>query len=122
MSEPAILVIDDDIDIREAIAEIVARNGYRVLEAADGNEALALLRGGARPVGIILDLMMPGMNGYAFRAAQLADPALADIPVIVMSGGGSVPAAAAQLAAAGYLVKPFELHDVAVALDRLKKA
>ena len=98
-----VLVIDDDADIREALRCLLEAEGHRVTEAADGRMALGSLARGRVDV-IVLDLMMPVMNGWEFREAQRGDPALADIPVIVIS-------AAAQrrpVEAAAFLAKPFD--------------
>ncbi len=80
-----VLVVEDDDDLREATAEILMHAGYRVATAPNGARALDCLRGGLRPAVILLDLMMPVLSGRGFRAGQLADPAFADIPVVVVS-------------------------------------
>jgi CheY-like chemotaxis protein len=108
-----ILVVDDERDIRDTIAELLADEGYAVEEAGDGAEALAKARD-CHPVVVLLDLMMPGMNGWEFRARQRGDPELAGIPVIVLSALGKVPA----LDAAAYLQKPFGLEDLLSAVKR----
>jgi len=90
-----ILVVDDDRSFREVIAEILCAEGFHVAQAEDGASALAHLRYEAgRTTLILLDLTMPGMNGRQFREAQLADPALARIPVAVLSSSDAdgVPA------------------------------
>src|SRR5689334_6104245 len=79
-----ILVVDDDEDILEALRDLLRDEGYDVVAARDGRTALERLRGGLRPRLILLDLMMPTMNGYEFRREQRADPALAGIPTIVV--------------------------------------
>jgi CheY-like chemotaxis protein len=81
-----ILVIDDDADIRDSLAEILSDEGYTVRTFANGAEALEHLRHeGTAASLIILDLMMPGMNGWAFREVQSHDERLAAIPVITIS-------------------------------------
>lgn len=81
-----VLVIDDDDDLREGVVGVIESAGYPAAGARTGREAFALLRGGAlRPAVILLDLMMPGMTGWQFRAEQMADPELASIPVIFVS-------------------------------------
>jgi CheY-like chemotaxis protein len=78
-----ILVVDDDADIRELLSELLAEAGYRVATATNGRDALDYLRGSSeRPCVILLDLMMPELNGWQFRDAQLQDRNLADIPVV----------------------------------------
>jgi CheY-like chemotaxis protein len=81
-----VLVVDDDRDIRDSLVEMLEHLGYAALGASNGLDALAALRTCSElPCVILLDLMMPGMDGHGFRAAQRAEPAWADIPVIVLS-------------------------------------
>jgi CheY-like chemotaxis protein len=103
----SVLVVDDENDIREAMSELLAEEGYVVFGAGDGAEALKQLRD-HHPAVVLLDLMMPGMNGWEFRAAQKGDPDLSTIPVIVLSALGRV----AGLDAAGYIEKPFEVQQL----------
>jgi CheY-like chemotaxis protein len=107
-----VLVVDDDTAIRESVAEILRDEGYAVQEASNGQEALDRLRAEGPPCLILLDLMMPIMDGFQFRAAQLADRALAAAPVVVMSADGNVEGKAASLSAAGALKKPLLLGDL----------
>lgn len=105
-----VLVIDDDVAIREALEAVLEDEGYAVQSAANGREALALLRTGeGQPTVILLDLMMPVVNGWEFRAAQQGDPSLAPIPVVVLSADRDVAAKAAALQVSGYLAKPINL-------------
>ena len=86
-----ILVVDDEDDLRETVQSILELEGFRTVGACNGLEALERLRDGSeRPSLILLDLMMPRMNGWDFRAHQLADPALEGIPVVVMTANGNV--------------------------------
>jgi CheY-like chemotaxis protein len=87
---PSVLIIDDDSNSREALAELLADEGYVVAAAANGAEGLAYLRSGQPAHVILLDLMMPGVDGWDFRAEQKRDAALAQIPVIVMSAAGKL--------------------------------
>jgi CheY-like chemotaxis protein len=80
-----ILVVDDDFSAREVLTELLQDHGYSVISAADGREALNYLRDASPPGIIILDLMMPVMDGWEFLEHQSHDPALLDIPVIVTS-------------------------------------
>jgi len=75
-----VLVVEDDRDVRESLVAVLEDAGYRVMSAADGRAALDLLRAGPRPAVILLDLMMPVMDGFEFRAEQVRDPSLADVP------------------------------------------
>lgn len=105
-----ILVVEDDHAIRDAIAEVLAERGYLVSCASNGAEALELLATGDPPGLIVLDLMMPVMDGWAFRMAQLEDPRLARIPVLVVSAGQLREGEAlAALGVDAFLAKPFEL-------------
>src|SRR5262249_27660442 len=84
-----VLVVDDDADVRGMLAQVLELEGYDVVTAADGREALRRLEE-RRPFLVLLDLMMPGMNGWQFRAEQLKQPGIADVPVVVLSGDGSM--------------------------------
>ena len=84
MAEP-VLVVEDDPDLREMMEQMLHLEGFATLTAPNGLEALNLLNGGAPVKVILLDLMMPVMDGWEFRRRQLADPKLAGIPVVVMS-------------------------------------
>jgi DNA-binding response OmpR family regulator len=103
----SVLIVDDEIDIREAVAELLSEEGYEVIDAGDGAEALRKARQ-FHPSVVLLDLMMPGMNGWEFCAQRKGDPELERIPVIVLSALGRVQG----IDAAGYLQKPFELDDL----------
>ena len=86
-----VLVIEDDPDVRNALAELLSGEGYQVSATADGAEALDTLRGGLLPSVIVLDLMMPNMDGWDFRRAQLEDPTLAPVPVVLLTASGFRP-------------------------------
>jgi CheY-like chemotaxis protein len=114
-----ILVVDDDAPIREALAEVLEDEGYQVRSAANGREALELLRSGwAPPAVILLDLMMPVMSGWEFRAEQQSDQALASIPIVVLSADRDVRGKAASLQAQAYLAKPVDLADLLDTVSR----
>jgi CheY-like chemotaxis protein len=83
-----VMVVDDDDDIRETLTGLLEDEGYTVCACSTGQEALDALRAGALPRVILLDLMMPVMDGVEFRRAQLADPRFADIPVILITAAG----------------------------------
>lgn len=102
-----ILVIDDDSDIREVVGEALEFAGYEVATAREGREGLALCRS-FRPTLILLDLMMPGMSGWEFRAAQQEEAALAKIPVLVVTALGQDP----DIRVSAVLAKPFRLDDL----------
>jgi len=109
----SVLLVDDDELVRDALVALLEEQGYAVAGAADGREALALLRGGGfRPGLIILDLMMPVMDGWEFRAAQLEDAELASIPVVVFSAHHAARQAAATLGAVTALAKPLDVDEL----------
>jgi two-component system, chemotaxis family, chemotaxis protein CheY len=89
LNPKSILVVDDDTDIRESLRDALGDEGYTVLVASNGMEALELLPTLKKPFGIILDLNMPVMNGAAFYRAMRAVPAWADVPVVISSSAPS---------------------------------
>lgn len=113
-----VLIVDDDPAIREAMRTALQVEGLAALVAADGDEALAQLRGGIEPCLILLDLRMPRMNGWAFRDAQLQDPGLARVPVAVFSASGQGHEEVERLAATDCLCKPVEVERVVDAVLR----
>lgn len=113
-----VLVVDDDFDILTTVVQILRDEGYGASGAANGVEAMERLRGGPSPCLILLDLMMPVMNGWQFRTEQRQDPTFAAIPVIVMSGDAGIDGKAASVGAAGYLKKPIELETLLETVDR----
>lgn len=103
-----VLLIEDDEDIRIATAECLEVEGFAVIGAESVDDGLAHLRGGISPAVILLDLMMPGRSGWDFRREQLADPALRNIPVIVLSASRIKPESLHQNMGEVVLVpKPF---------------
>jgi CheY-like chemotaxis protein len=80
-----ILIVEDDVDLREMMAQLLTLEGFRAVSVANGKEALQYLASGQSPEVILLDLMMPVMDGWEFRRRQQADPTLSDVPVIVLS-------------------------------------
>jgi CheY-like chemotaxis protein len=116
-----ILIVEDDADVREDLADLLRHKGYEVTTAANGRDAHDGIQGLAgRPDLILLDLMMPVMDGWQFRALQLQDPALATIPVVILSGAGDVRREAAALGAAGYVKKPFKLNVLLSAIEHAR--
>ena len=107
-----ILVVEDDLATREALSLYLSIDGYAVATAANGREALDRLRAGPRPRLILLDLVMPVMDGPTFRAEQRRDPALADVPVLIVSGDGAAEQKAAALGAVGHVRKPFMMDEL----------
>ncbi len=113
-------MVDDDTDIREGLREILEDAGHGVTEARNGRDALGALRAAeALPDLILLDLMMPVMDGFQFRREQLADPRLAAIPVIVLSADGQMGERAGALGDALSLRKPIHLDQLLEVVARL---
>ena len=112
-----VLVVEDDVDIRQALMEILEEHGFAALGARDGAEALDLLsRAAELPCLILLDLMMPVMDGASFREAQREDPRLASIPVVVLSAYRDVDRHAAPLDAVSVLRKPPSVRELVTVL------
>jgi DNA-binding response OmpR family regulator len=114
-----VLVVEDDDDLRGSLTHSLQCEGYDVDEARNGREALEHLHDGKLPGCILLDLMMPVMNGWQFRQAQQEDPnrAIADIPVIVLSAVGGHVQKVEPLDAVAFMRKPFDLD---VLLDTIQ--
>ncbi|HEX9398776.1 MAG TPA: response regulator [Anaeromyxobacter sp.] len=111
-----ILIIEDDADIREALADAMRDAGAEVVVAADGVDGLARLRDGARPVVILLDLRMPRLGGEEFLREMRADPRFEHIPVITMTAGSSVAEGTDIVAR---LHKPFDVDDLRQIVESL---
>lgn len=111
-----VLVVEDDPGLAEALAEALAGEGYRVHVAPDGAAALEWLEGGRRPDLVLVDVMMPVMDGPAFRQRQLAEPALAAIPTLAMTA--AVDHRLVQMRVDGWLRKPIPLETLLAAARR----
>jgi two-component system, chemotaxis family, chemotaxis protein CheY len=109
--QPTVLVIDDDPDLVRLMAKFLKLEGFAPVSASNGHDALTYLRNGGEASVILLDLRMPVMDGWAFRAAQRADPVIANIPVIVLSGVES-SVVQQQLDAAASFQKPASFAEV----------
>jgi CheY-like chemotaxis protein len=105
-----ILIVEDDADIRDTLAEILEYEGFDVVPAAGGRDALEHLRAGLQPGHIHLDLMMPGINGWGVAGQLRQFPALAGVPVVVMSGIHDIERQTASLPVDGRLTKPVEVE------------
>jgi CheY-like chemotaxis protein len=101
-----VLIVEDDADLREMMAELLQLEGYRTRSVTNGREALDYLERPDRPDVILLDLMMPVMDGWEFRRRQMADPSLANVPVVVLSALD--PARGRDLAGALFMKKPLD--------------
>ena len=114
----AVMVVDDDDDIRETITLLLQGEGYTTLESRSGREALARLKAGGEVAVILLDLRMPDMSGPEVFRELKGDPALARIPVVVMSGDNAARAIASGIGADACLVKPIELGTLLATADQ----
>ena len=108
--ERLVLVVDDDPDILQTLGLCLTTEGYRVLMAANGREALDLLQN-ERPSVILLDLMMPVMDGWQF-VHELEQRGQRDVPLLILSADRAVQGHAQQLRASGHLAKPFDLDEL----------
>ena len=116
MDTARVLVVDDDTELRESFIEVLQDSGFLTASAANGFEALQQLRTDSLPCLILLDLMMPRMDGRTFRERQLEDSRLRDIPVVVVSACRDVAAETRGLRAAAVLKKPLDIHDLLAAV------
>jgi len=117
-----VLVVDDDEDIREVLREVLTTQGYTVEVGKDGQEALDKLEGSTRAPVILLDIMMPNMDGDAFLTELRRRPALASAPVVIISGSTGARELARKHAVTADLGKPFELDDLLDLVRRLVHA
>ena len=101
-----VLVVDDDYALLDAVKDVLEDEGYEVSVAANGLEALKELRRGERPNVILLDLMMPVMNGWEFREEQLRDQSLAAIPTVIITAHNRPDESARELGAVSCIRKP----------------
>ncbi len=113
-----ILVVEDHVDTAEAFAIIFEARGLHVSVASNGADALTILEHDQNFCAILLDLMMPGMDGRTFRRAQRADARMADIPVIIVSGDPTISEAARQLGVSNFLQKPIDPVELVKAVER----
>jgi DNA-binding response OmpR family regulator len=107
---PTVFIVEDDLDTREMLGRFLEMEGYQVETAANGKLALERLYEGTRACVILLDLMMPVMDGWQFRREQVRDAALANIPVIVVSAAGRDRID--KIEANAYLSKPVDLDEL----------
>jgi CheY-like chemotaxis protein len=113
-----VMTVDDDAELQVSIVDVLEDKGFCPVVAADGLEALDLLRGGFRPSVILLDLRMPRMDGWNFRLEQNRDVVLRDIPVVVTTAeplNDSVKRA--QFGKVGWLPKPFGVEALVTAIE-----
>lgn len=118
MGDFTILLVEDDFDVREALAETLRDEGYRVECAVDGEQAPDYLRAGGKPGLILLDLMMPRMSGTEFRMVQKVDPQLCGVPVVLLSADGRMEEKARALETDGAIRKPLNLDELFEVIQR----
>jgi two-component system, OmpR family, response regulator len=116
-----VLVVDDEEPIRSTLIEAFELEGYAVRAASNGVEAFDVMRR-FRPSAIVLDLMMPVMNGWEFLEQCRSDAACSDTPVLVISAYSKLPQEAARLGVKACIAKPFDLEVLLGAVDRLVRA
>lgn len=116
-NDPLVMVVDDDDEIREALVDVLSDRGYRIVAAADGQQALDRLRTGPHPNAIFFDLWMPVMDGWQLLEALLQDPALSRIPRVVLTAARGQRAR--DLNVAEVLTKPVRLEHVLGLVERL---
>ena len=107
-----ILIVEDDPDFRDTLTDLLRLEGYGVEQVTNGREALEHLRHSAAPCIILLDLMMPVMSGWEFREQQRQDPALAQIPVAILTGVRNSADRVEALDAVGYFQKPVNFQEL----------
>ena len=119
-SPSPVLLVDDDSGVRKTLARFLGRDGISVVEADNGQVALTYLQGGGAASVIVLDLRMPVMDGFKFREQQRREPAIADIPVIVLSGADTDRFA--ELDAVATFEKPASFSELAKVVRELTNA
>ena len=117
-SNRAVLVIDDDDDVRESLVDVIQETGRQAFGAPSAVVALRLLETLPRPCLILLDVMMPGMNGIEFIEVVQKRPDAVDFPILVISATSAIERAKYYTAVLGALRKPIGLQDLRAALDK----
>ncbi len=113
-----VLLVEDDVSLRDTLVEVLADEGHEVRSAPDGAIALQELRGWDVDV-IVLDIMTPVMDAFEFRRHQLAEGVAPDARILILSAGRELQRAAERIGADAWLSKPFRLLDVIETVERL---
>lgn len=113
-----ILVVEDDNSIRELLVELLQSEGYIVASAVNGLEGLKLLQNQEQPDLILIDLMMPVMDGYTFRSEQMKNTKWSKIPVVVMSAEANAKEKMKNFGITAFLSKPVELDTILKTVER----
>jgi CheY-like chemotaxis protein len=121
MTNPTVLVVDDDAEIRQALAELLQDEEYSVLLAANGKEALDLIARGLKPDVILLDVMMPVMDGWHFLSARLRDPDLVEVPIIIISAGQEAEREARKVGVFEVAKKPLHVDDLIHRIEECRR-
>ncbi len=121
MTRTTVLVVDDDAEIRQAIAELLEDEEYGVLLAANGKEALDLVTKGLRPDVILLDVMMPVMDGWHFLSARLKHPDLVEVPIIIISAGQEAEREARNVGVFEVAKKPLHVDDLIRRIEECRR-
>jgi CheY-like chemotaxis protein len=116
------MIIDDDDDLRKALTLIMSTYGYDVAAFGDARRALGALESGTEPFLILLDLMMAGMSGWEFRAAQLGNAKLTGIPVVVLTAANTLTDGVHSLSGVEVIPKPFALDSLLAIVGRYASA
>ena len=114
-----ILIVEDDLDVARLLAEVLEAEGYCTAIAGNGCEALDHLRNDGHPDLIVLDMMMPVMDGWKFREEQRKLPASASIPVLTVTADGDARGKAASIQAAGHVAKPVDIDRLLDEVERI---
>src|SRR5262245_23002195 len=112
MGKLVVLVVDDDVEIRQALTDILEDENYSVRAAANGREALELVSRGPSPDVILLDVMMPVMDGWHFLSARLGHPRLIEVPIIIISAGTEAEREAKKVGVFEVAKKPLHVDDL----------
>lgn len=122
MNDPLVMIVDDDPDIREGLHDLLVDDGFKVATAKHGQDALDQLTSGVDARCIVLDLMMPVMDGYQFYERWHADPRLRKIPLVIVSASQVSDAAKTFAAAAGFIAKPLKVDRLLELVSRHARA
>ena len=116
-SKRIILIVEDDIDIRQMLTHLFEGEGYQVLIADNGETALQVLKQGPKPTLILLDLFMPVMDAFGFRKIQEMDPTMSQIPVVLMSGDGQLDIKKMTIGIVRAVRKPIDIDSLLTTIE-----
>jgi two-component system, chemotaxis family, chemotaxis protein CheY len=117
-----VLVIDDDAEIRQALTDVLEDEQYSVVCASNGREALTKIEDGLCPDIILLDVMMPVMDGWHFLSARLAYPQLIEIPIIIISAGMEAMSEARKVGVFDVIRKPLHISSLVRQIEHCRRA